>query len=122
MFPEMAERRDQLASRLSGGQQQILAIAQGIIGDPRLLILDEPSGGLAPIVVDRILDVATSLRDQGVAVLLVEQLVEKAVRHADRVYLFVTERLAGSATPAEIKRTDLPHRIYLGLASDAHRR
>jgi branched-chain amino acid transport system ATP-binding protein len=122
IFPEMAERRDQLASRLSGGQQQILAIAQGIIGDPRLLILDEPSGGLAPIVVDRILGVVTLLRDEGVAVLLVEQHVEKALRHADRVYLFDTGRLAGSGTPAEVKRTDLLHRIYLGLTSDPHRR
>ena len=122
LFPEMAERRNQLASRLSGGQQQILAIAQGVIGEPRLLILDEPSGGLAPIVVDRILEVATSLRDGGIAVLLVEQLVEKALRHADRVYLFDTGRVAGSGTPVEIKRTDLLHRIYLGLASDAAQR
>ena len=62
LFPELAERRRQLASRLSGGQQQILAVAQGIIAEPHLLILDEPSGGLAPMVIDRILDVATSAR------------------------------------------------------------
>jgi branched-chain amino acid transport system ATP-binding protein len=70
-FPEIAEKRHQQASRLSGGQQQILAVAQGIIADPRLLILDEPSGGLAPIVVDRILDVASRLSRGGIAILLV---------------------------------------------------
>src|ERR1700712_3422623 len=72
LFPEMAERRTQMASRLSGGQQQILAVAQGVIGDPRLLLLDEPSGGLAPIVIDRILDVASQLCASGLAILLVE--------------------------------------------------
>jgi len=61
LFPEMAERKQQMASRLSGGQQQILAVAQGVIGEPKLLILDEPSSGLAPMVIDRILDVATQL-------------------------------------------------------------
>jgi branched-chain amino acid transport system ATP-binding protein len=65
IFPELADRRKQLASRLSGGQQQILAVAQGIISQPKLLILDEPSGGLAPLVVDRILDVARRLCRNG---------------------------------------------------------
>jgi branched-chain amino acid transport system ATP-binding protein len=86
LFPELAERGHQLASRLSGGQQQILAVAQGIIAEPRLLIMDEPSGGLAPLVIDRILDVATTLARDGVAILVVEQLVAKALAHADRCY------------------------------------
>src|SRR5690606_19893874 len=79
LFPEIGERRHQLASRLSGGQQQILAVAQGIVGEPKLLILDEPSGGLAPLVVHRILTVAKALTTQGVAILLVEQLVKEAL-------------------------------------------
>jgi branched-chain amino acid transport system ATP-binding protein len=114
MFPEMAERRQQMASRLSGGQQQILAVAQGVIGDPRLLILDEPSGGLAPIVIDRILDVASQLCRQGLAILLVEQLVDKALRHAHYGYLVETGRIAGADTALALRHGDLLHRVYLG--------
>lgn len=117
LFPEMAERRHQEASRLSGGQQQILAVAQGVIADPRLLILDEPSGGLAPIVVDRILDVAARLCSQGVAILLVEQLVEKALRHAHYGYLLETGRIAASAAARELREGELIERVYLGTGS-----
>src|SRR4051794_7373135 len=116
LFPEMADKRDQQASRLSGGQQQILAVAQGIIADPRLLILDEPSSGLAPLVIDRILDVAAQLRGAGTAILLVEQLVEKALRHADRCLLLETGRIAGQGTAADIHGSDLLQKIYLGGA------
>jgi branched-chain amino acid transport system ATP-binding protein len=114
IFPEMAERKQQLASRLSGGQQQILAVAQGVIGDPKLLILDEPSSGLAPMVIDRILDVATQLCAQGLSILLVEQLVDKALRHAHFGYLMQTGRMATSAFSEDLRKGDLIHRIYLG--------
>jgi branched-chain amino acid transport system ATP-binding protein len=114
LFPELAERRHQLASRLSGGQQQILAVAQGIIGEPRLLVLDEPSVGLAPIVVDRILDVASSLCREGLAILLVEQLVEKALRHAHYGYLIETGRVAGAASAAELRESETIKDVYLG--------
>lgn len=114
LFPELAERRQQLASRLSGGQQQILAVAQGVIGTPRLLILDEPSGGLAPIVIDRILDVASQLCAEGLAILLVEQLVEKALRHADHGYLIETGKVAASASAGQLRHGDLIERVYLG--------
>ena len=120
LFPEMAERRGQMASRLSGGQQQILAVAQGVIGEPRLLILDEPSGGLAPIVIDRILAVASQLCHSGLAILLVEQLVEKALRHAHYGYLVETGRIAAAAFPDELHEGDLLHRVYLGGAASAH--
>ena len=113
-FPEIAEKRHQQASRLSGGQQQILAVAHGIIADPRLLILDEPSGGLAPIVVDRILGVATRLARNGLAILLVEQLVEKALRHASYGYLLETGAIGGEGTAAELHDSALLRRIYLG--------
>jgi branched-chain amino acid transport system ATP-binding protein len=114
LFPELAERKQQMASRLSGGQQQILAVAQGVIGDPQLLILDEPSSGLAPLVIDRILDVASQLCADGLAILLVEQLVDKALRHAHYAYLFETGRIATSAFSEELRQGDLVHRVYLG--------
>jgi len=114
LFPEMADRRQQLASRLSGGQQQILAVAQGVIGDPRLLILDEPSAGLAPLVIERILEVAAQLCRDGMAVLLVEQLVEKALRHGHYCYLVETGRIGGEGSAQEIQGSELLQRIYLG--------
>jgi len=114
LFPEMADRRQHLASRLSGGQQQILAVAQGVIGDPRLLILDEPSAGLAPLVIERILEVAAQLCRDGMAVLLVEQLVEKALRHGHYCYLVETGRIGGEGSAQEIRGSELLQRIYLG--------
>ena len=110
----MAERRHQPASRLSGGQQQILAVAQGVIGDPQLLILDEPSGGLAPLVIDRILEVAAQLCAAGLAILLVEQLVEKALRHANYVYLIETGRVAAADLAHAMRDGALVRRVYLG--------
>ncbi|HEX4986632.1 MAG TPA: ABC transporter ATP-binding protein [Burkholderiales bacterium] len=114
LFPELGEKRSEPASRLSGGQQQILAVAQGVIGEPRLLVLDEPSAGLAPLVIDRILDVAAQLCGQGMAILLVEQLVEKALRHADYCYLVETGRIAAAGTPGQIQGSDVLHKTYLG--------
>ena len=114
LFPELAERKQQMASRLSGGQQQILAVAQGVIGDPALLILDEPSGGLAPIVIDRILAVASELCAQGMAILLVEQLVEKALRHGHYGYLIETGRVAAEDFAQALGEGDLIHRVFLG--------
>jgi branched-chain amino acid transport system ATP-binding protein len=116
LFPELRDKRHDHASRLSGGQQQILAVAQGVIGEPKLLVLDEPSGGLAPLVIDRILDVAADLCRAGMAILLVEQLVEKALRHADYCYLVETGRIVAGGTPEEIQSGDQLHRIYLGGA------
>jgi len=114
LFPELAERRHQLASRLSGGQQQILAVGQGVIADPALLILDEPSGGLAPIVVDRILKVARHLCGTGIAILLVEQLVKEALKFADYCYLVESGLVGGEGTPDEVRGGETIKRIYLG--------
>jgi branched-chain amino acid transport system ATP-binding protein len=114
LFPELADRRHNLASGLSGGQQQILAVAQGIIGDPRLLILDEPSAGLAPIVVDRILNVAKELCTGGIAILLVEQLVEKALRYADHCYLIETGRVVGQGVASDIQDAEVLQQVFLG--------
>ena len=114
LFPEMAEKRHQDASRLSGGQQQILAVAQGIIGEPKLLILDEPSGGLAPLVIDRILSVAAELSRGGLAILLIEQLVEKALRNAQHCLLLETGRIAGQGDPRTLQNSGMIQKIYLG--------
>lgn len=95
-------------------------MGQGVIGDPKLLILDEPSSGLAPMVIDRILDVATQLCESGLAILLVEQLVDKALRHAHYGYLFETGRIAACAFSDELREGDLLQRIYLGGTESAH--
>jgi len=116
LFPELADRRTLPASKLSGGQQQILAVAQGVIAEPRLLVLDEPSGGLAPLVVERILSVSAELCAKGMAVLLVEQLVEKALRHAHYCYLIETGRVAGEGLVDAIRGSEALHQAYLGAA------
>ena len=107
-FPEIAEKRNDRAVTLSGGQQQMLAVAQGLVRRPRLLMLDEPSAGLSPVLVDRVLAAAGQLRDAGTAVLLVEQLIEKAIALADRVYALARGSIVLEAAGNE---PDLPSRL-----------
>ncbi|MBV8093535.1 MAG: ABC transporter ATP-binding protein [Acetobacteraceae bacterium] len=107
-FPEIAAKRRDRGGALSGGQQQMLAVAQGLVRKPQLLMLDEPSAGLSPVLVDRVLSVARKLRDSGTAVLLVEQLIEKALALADRVYALARGRIVLEAAANE---PDLPHRL-----------
>ena len=114
LFPEIAPLRHKAASQLSGGQQQILAVAQGIIVKPKLLILDEPSLGLAPMVVDRILDTASQLVREGTAILLIEQAVEKALARCQTAYILEAGRIAHSAPARELIGTDVLHKSYLG--------
>jgi branched-chain amino acid transport system ATP-binding protein len=108
IFPEIAEKRHERAAALSGGQQQILAVAQGFVRRPRLLMLDEPSAGLSPVLVDRVLVVVRRLREAGTAVLLVEQLIEKALALADRVYALARGSIVLEAGTGE---ADLPKRL-----------
>ena len=115
-FPEIAAKRHQLGGALSGGQQQMLAVAQGLVQRPRLLMLAEPSAGLSPVLVDRVLAVLARLRDEGTAVLLVEQLVDKAAALADRVCAVAQGRVvldAPTGDPALGKRLE---QAYFGLA------
>ena len=115
-FPEIAAKRHERAAALSGGQQQMLAVAQGLVRRPRLLMLDEPSAGLSPVLVDRVLAVVRRLREAGTAVLLVEQLIEKALALADRVYALARGSIVLEARTGE---ADLPHRLehaYLATA------
>lgn len=107
-FPEIAEKRHERAVALSGGQQQMLAVAQGLVRRPRLLMLDEPSAGLSPVLVDRVFIVVRRLRETGTAVLLVEQLIEKALALADRVYALARGSIVLEASTSE---ADLPHRL-----------
>jgi branched-chain amino acid transport system ATP-binding protein len=108
LFPEIAAKRNDRGSALSGGQQQMLAVAQGLVRKPLLLMLDEPSAGLSPVLVDRVLNVVARLRDGGTAVLLVEQLIEKSLAAADRVYALARGRIV---LAAEANERDLPHRL-----------
>jgi branched-chain amino acid transport system ATP-binding protein len=107
-FPEIAAKRAEKGGALSGGQQQMLAVAQGLVRRPRLLMLDEPSAGLSPVLVDRVLKVVGELRARGTAVLLVEQLIEKALAASDRVYALAQGRIVLQADTSE---ADLPHRL-----------
>lgn len=114
-FPEIAAKRNDRGGSLSGGQQQMLAVAQGLVRRPRLLMLDEPSAGLSPVLVDRVLAVVSTLRDNGTAVLLVEQLIEKVLAIADRVYAVAQGSVVLEAKASE---PDLPHRLeraYFGV-------
>jgi branched-chain amino acid transport system ATP-binding protein len=107
-FPEIAAKRHDRGGALSGGQQQMLAVAQGLVRRPRLLMLDEPSAGLSPVLVDRVLGVVNELRAKGTSVLLVEQLIEKTLAVSDRVYALAQGRIVLEAGARE---DDLPHRL-----------
>ena len=114
IFPILAERRDSLAANLSGGQQQMLAIARALMGLPRLLLLDEPSLGLAPIVVQDIFGVIREVNRQGVTVLLVEQNARMALQLASRAYVMEQGRVASEGTGSALMRDESVRRAYLG--------
>ena len=117
-FPEIAAKRNDRTVSLSGGQQQMLAVAQGLVRRPRLLMLDEPSAGLSPVLVDRVLVVVRRLRESGTAVLLVEQLIEKALALADRVYALARGSIVLEAQTGE---PDLPRRLEHAYFATANR-
>ena len=113
-FPEIAAKRQERGGTLSGGQQQMLAVAQGLMRRPRLLMLDEPSAGLSPVLVDRVLDVVSRLRTAGTAVLLVEQLIEKALKVSDRVYALAQGQIVLAASAREPGLPARLERAYFG--------
>ncbi|MCG8620301.1 MAG: ABC transporter ATP-binding protein, partial [Desulfobacterales bacterium] len=114
MFPILRERADQLAGTLSGGEQQMLAIARALMARPRLLVLDEPSMGLAPKIVDMIFTTIQTLRDQGVTILLVEQNARAALKIADRGYVLETGKMVLQGAADELLVDDDVKRAYLG--------
>jgi branched-chain amino acid transport system ATP-binding protein len=115
-FPVLAERQGQDAGSLSGGEQQMLAIGRAMMARPRLLLLDEPSLGLAPVMVEVIARMIAEIHRSGIAVLLVEQNAEMALGVADRAYVLETGRVAAAGSAAELLSSDAIRRAYLGVA------
>ncbi len=115
LFPRLQERLGQLAGTLSGGEQQMLAIGRGLMSRPRLLMLDEPSLGIAPIIVERIFEALESIRANGVTVLLVEQNAARALAAADRGYALEMGRVTASGPSRALLADDRVRRAYLGI-------
>jgi branched-chain amino acid transport system ATP-binding protein len=115
LFPRLAERSAQLAGSLSGGEQQMLAIGRALLAQPRLLLMDEPSLGLAPVVVDEVFDAIRTINADGVSVLLVEQDVERALEVSARGYVLAEGRIVASGSAAELTGSTLVRRSVLGL-------
>jgi branched-chain amino acid transport system ATP-binding protein len=118
-FPILGRRRKEAAASLSGGEAQMLAIAMALMSRPRVLLLDEPSLGLAPRIVSEVMDLAVDLARQGVGVLLVEQMVSKALAVADHVAVLGRGEVVASGTPAEVRADTAVAATYLGVAADA---
>ncbi len=116
LFPILAERRKQLAGTLSGGEQQMVAIGRALLAQPELLLLDEPSLGLAPIIVTHIFDVIRTINQEaGVTILLVEQNVLRALELADRAYILANGRIVQEGDPKEMAADESIRRTYLGI-------
>ena len=113
-FPRLKERRRQIAGTLSGGEQQMLAIGRALMSHPKLLMLDEPSMGLAPILVEQIFDIIKQLHKDGTTILLVEQNAQMALSVADRAYVMETGKITLSGTGAELAASDQVKKAYLG--------
>ncbi|WP_293749000.1 ABC transporter ATP-binding protein [Limnohabitans sp. Rim8] len=114
-FPRLKERVAQLAGTLSGGEQQMLAIGRGLMAEPRLLILDEPSLGLSPLLVEELFGLISQLRSSGLAILLVEQNVGQSLDIADRAYVMENGQIRFTGTPAQLLASDALRQAYLGM-------
>lgn len=113
-FPRLEERRNQLAGTLSGGEQQMLAMGRALMSKPRIILMDEPSMGLSPILVNEIFDIIRSVSEAGTTVLLVEQNAKKALAIADRAYVLETGRIVMSGDAKELMNNDSIKKAYLG--------
>ncbi|MDP3285525.1 MAG: ABC transporter ATP-binding protein [Desulfobacterales bacterium] len=115
MFPRLKERQYQTASTLSGGEQQMVAIGRGLMSNPQILMLDEPSLGLAPLMVDEVFDTIRRLKDQGITILLVEQNVREALDLTDRGYVLQTGRIIEKGSGQELLASDMFREAFLGV-------
>jgi branched-chain amino acid transport system ATP-binding protein len=115
MFPRLKERQGQVAGTLSGGEQQMLAMSRALMSDPKVLLLDEPSMGLAPLLVDQIFDKISELHARGTTILLVEQNARKALQIADRGYVIETGKIVLSASAAALREDESVKKAYLGI-------
>lgn len=115
-FPRLAERRSQLGGTLSGGEQQMLAIGRALMSRPRVLLLDEPSMGLAPMVISQIFKIISEINSQGTTVLLVEQNAQQALSRSDRAYILETGNVTRSGDARELLADDSIRAAYLGVA------
>lgn len=115
LFPRLKERENQAAETFSGGEQQMLAIARGLMSKPKLLMIDEMSLGLAPVLVDKVMESLKEIRQTGITVLIVEQKVKEALELADRGYVLATGRIVQTGTSAELLESDIVKKAYLGM-------
>jgi branched-chain amino acid transport system ATP-binding protein len=115
LFPRLRDRRTQFAGTLSGGEQQMVAIGRALMSRPKLLLMDEPSAGLAPLVVAQVFDLVRRIRAEGLTVLIVEQNVQQVLEVVDRAYLLETGSIKLAGPAAELKGNDFIRRSYLGL-------
>jgi branched-chain amino acid transport system ATP-binding protein len=115
LFPKMMERRAQLAGTMSGGEQQMCAIGRALMSHPKLLLLDEPSAGLAPVIVQSIFELMKRIRAEGYTVLIVEQNIQQVLKVVDRGYLLETGRIRASGSAAELLASDDIRKAYLGV-------
>jgi branched-chain amino acid transport system ATP-binding protein len=115
LFPKMKDRRDQLAGTLSGGEQQMCAIGRALMSKPKLLLMDEPSAGLAPLVVQQVFELVQRIRAEGLTVLIVEQNVQQVLDVVDRAYLLEVGKIKLSGTAAELKNNSFIRQSYMGL-------
>ena len=116
LFPRLQERKKQVAGTMSGGEQQMLAIGRALMSRPKLLMLDEPSMGLAPMLIQQIFDIITEIAQQGTTILVVEQNAKQALSRADRAYVLETGRIVKGGTGAELLDDPMVREAYLGVA------
>lgn len=114
LFPKLRDRKNQVSGTLSGGEQQMLAVGRAMMGKPRLLLLDEPSLGLAPLIIKEIFDMVDKIRAMGTTILLVEQNARVALRHSDRAYVLETGKIVLQDTAEALLNSDVVKQAYLG--------
>lgn len=115
LFPVLRHRREQATATMSGGEQQMVAIGRGLMSNPKMLMLDEPSLGLAPMLVDEVLDTVRRLKEKGLTILLVEQNVREALEISDRAYVLQTGRITDQGSAGDLLRSDDIRKAFLGI-------